>query len=395
MLTIDYRELIDELNLTNLPESWERNFETALISQDIIMLPSEDKLLQYQKIFSFPDLQLQQMIDFSSLLSSDNSLLLLWHLWYCVLFVTEDCSEEHYAHWPVPTSVEDLYPGMFRALVIVAHSEKMVELCHKRYLPVEYLQAGINAFLNATKDSYTSSGFYGLSNTEMWWLQPYMLCHLFKLGRLQYEIAKFPQECIVYVNDHGDNKALCSVDYQKYDESGLDSPYGIYHPHFSEDSCTVTGYSYNYEGRFIPEKVILDKNHWRIALQNGDDVLSIHIPAEGKLTIESVLESMVMAKAFFKQYFPEVNFKAFISHTWLFNTMLKEILPSTSNILAFQNLFTIILKEADEACLFDFVFDTEFCPLEELVPNNTFQLKILEYVKQGGVLRSGFGYLLF
>ena len=101
-----------------------------------------------------------------------------------------------------------------------------------------------------------------------------------------------------------------------------------------------------------------------------------------------------MAKSFFKQYFPEVNFKALISHTWLFNTMLKDILPSNSNILAFQNLFTIVLKEADEECLFDFVFHTEPCPLEELVPKNTFQLKILEYVKQGGILRSGFGYLL-
>jgi hypothetical protein len=389
---MNFVELMKEFNITNPPNSWERNFNYAAECTNLI--PSEDKLTYYQTVYNFPDLQLEQMKQFSEYILHNEALKKLWHLWYTILFITQDCAEEHYSNWPVPLSVEELFPGIFRALVIIAHTEKMLEISNKKNLPANFLEAGIKSFIHCTEQTFASSNFYGLTNSKMWWLQPYMLVHLFKLGRLQYEIAKFSEGCRVYENSENRTTALCSDEDQRYDEEGFESSTGIYHPHIEENPQHITGYGYDDEGRFSPKRLILDKENWTLKLNDGDDVLSIHIPGEGKLTEESVLKSIEMAKCFFKQYFPEKDFKAFISHTWLFNTQLKNLLPPTSNILAFQKLFTIVLKEVDEECIFDFVFDTEKCPLEQLIPKNSFQTRILAYVQQGGILRSGFGYLL-
>jgi hypothetical protein len=130
---------------------------------------------------------------------------------------------------------------------------------------------------------------------------------------------------------------------------------------------------------------------WQRSLDDGDDVLSIHIPATGKLTPSAVRDSLAQALLFFRRYFPDKRFKAFVCYSWLLNTQLKAFLPVNSNILAFQQLFRIVMDHPDESCLYSFIFDQPVCALEQLQPKNNFQQQVLEHVKSGKRLYSGFG----
>ncbi len=386
-------ELLQTLRIANPPASWQRNFELAASTLDKGMLPTKDVLVRYDEVFHFPDQQLEQMVACSSWIQGHPELQALWHLWYTVLFTVNDCAEEHYSEWPVPDTVEAVYPGVFRSLVIIAHTDKLDAALSNKQLSPTHFSAAISTFLECTRDRYDSCGFYGLSNEKMWWMQPHMLGHLFRLGRLQFEIASYPRGTRIYRHPEGQDSVLYHSE-GTFDAKSWVTAAEAFHPRLTEDESFIRGYGFDAEGRLSPKEIGLDRSQWRLAVQAGDDVLSVHIPKDGKLSMTAVQESFEEARIFFRKHFPELNLKAFILHTWLLDTQLENFLPPSSNILAFQKLFTIMLKEENESCLFDFIFYTKRCPLEQLVPQNDFQSRILKFVQHGGRLRSGFGYVL-
>jgi hypothetical protein len=390
---MSYTELLQTLHITNPPASWQRNYELAANTLDQWMLPTQEELVRHDKIYRFPDQQLEQMVACSSWIQSHPELKVLWHLWYTVLFTTNDCAVEHYSEWPVPEAVEALYPGVFRSLVIIAHTDRLAATLSSKQLPPTYFSAALSTFLECTRDQYDSCGYYGLSNEKMWWLQPYMLGHLYRLGRLQYEIASYPEGTRIYRHSEGQD---CVLYYSKgtFDADSWVTAVGDFQPRLTEEESCIRGYGFDAEGRLSPKEICLDRSQWQLAVQAGDDVLSVHIPKDGKLSMAAVLESFEEARIFFRKHFPELNLKAFILHTWLLDTQLENLLPPNSNIRDFQKLFTIMLKEENDSCLFDFIFHTKRCPLEQLVPRNDFQSRILKFVQHGGHLRSGFGYIL-
>lgn len=93
----------------------------------------------------------------------------------------------------------------------------------------------------------------------------------------------------------------------------------------------------------------------KYGLKKGDPIMEIHIPADGRLTIEECNESIEAAKDFFKKYFPEYDYQYFTCHSWLLDTKLKEVLPESSNILKFAQLFDV-LAEDDSSALIKYIW---------------------------------------
>ena len=91
----------------------------------------------------------------------------------------------------------------------------------------------------------------------------------------------------------------------------------------------------------IPEKDI----------KKGDNVIEVHIPETGPLLKSECEKSVEMAKAFFKKYFPEFEYKCFTCHSWLLDDSLKDLLNANSNILDFQSMFELVEKEESDAIL--------------------------------------------
>lgn len=128
------------------------------------------------------------------------------------------------------------------------------------------------------KECYRKHQVYGLE--ELGWLAQSVKMNLFRLGRLQFEPVVLEKDV-------------------KVDREGQDS------------------------------------QNKKVSISAGTQVLNVHIPAGEPLDFEACLDSFRQAEAFFGEN------QIYMCDSWLLSPHLKEVLPEDSNILKFQNLFTI------------------------------------------------------
>jgi hypothetical protein len=124
-------------------------------------------------------------------------------------------------------------------------------------------------------------------------------------------------------------------------------------------------------------------------LRVGDPVLEVHIPAGEPLRAEACGESFSEAR----QVFATREWRGFTCKSWLLATRLTEVLPATSNILAFQRLFQPLPCAMDDRQTIERVFGT--WPLDPLqAPRSTaLQRAILDFYGRGGRLPGGAGFI--
>ena len=234
---------------------------------------------------------------------------------------------------------------------------------------------------------------FGFQNAQRYWAYGYIQPTFFELGRLAYEITKFSYAFRVYQDpETGKTYAFADAD-RHYDVNGLPDNDGEFVTTFAEENGKVTGYIFDSLGRLDFEKKCF--TDLVPAIQKGDPVLSVHMPGSVKLDENEITKSLVGAKAFFEKYFPELQFVAFVSSTWLLDTGLRRFLREDANIVKLQNRFAITIAAQNGFSLFDNIFKTKtYCPLEELVPTNRFQQEVLDMVKAGGHIYTGQGYIM-
>ncbi|MBR2871333.1 MAG: DUF5596 domain-containing protein [Clostridia bacterium] len=119
-------------------------------------------------------------------------------------------------------------------------------------------------------------------------------------------------------------------------------------------------------------------------LLKGQKVIDVHIPADGKLSEQSVKQSFNMAKEFAKKFFPMHENAPFITHSWLLDKTLEEYLSPESNTLKFAKLWTEVHKDPSFALLrFIFSWDTNENNLKDAPITNSFMQKIKQAVLDG------------
>jgi hypothetical protein len=384
---------LDQAFMQKPPSSWVRHAEKAFESNLHPVLPTEAQLRQIAGAFPLPVGQIEQLCDMRGKVLSDSLLTRLFMVWHIVLFIEKDASAESYEPWPLPVTLNESDASLFRALVILSGTVAMERALRERRLS-EWQQFCKDEYIHESRMHFELHGVYGLANTSMWWLWPVFLGRVFRLGRLTYEIAFYTSSWKVFRHKEGPLVLLAGDMEQRYDENGLESDVGLFRPTYRETACQVTGNRFNAKGTYEAEPITLDLSDWSQVVRTGDPVVSLHISGGGKLDPDAVKESFVMATRFFARYFPDLPLRLFTCHTWLLNTQLDEFLLPDSNILAFQECFTLALANPHNEVLFSFIFDVQPCPIAQLVPKTEFQKHLLKYVRQGGTLRDGFGVLL-
>ncbi|MFT4144333.1 MAG: acyltransferase domain-containing protein [Mobilitalea sp.] len=112
---------------------------------------------------------------------------------------------------------------------------------------------------------------------------------------------------------------------------------------------------------------------------NDEPTISIHIPSDANLSREKCVESLKLAKDFMVKYFPEYANSKYICDSWLLSPTLKELLPNTSNIIGFQNMFDIVETKPDSMAFVEWVFKQDTSNIVRTAPN---ELGITEMVYQ-------------
>ena len=116
-----------------------------------------------------------------------------------------------------------------------------------------------------------------------------------------------------------------------------------------------------------------------LGIEKGETVIGVHIPKDGPLDIDACRDSFKMAKSFFAKYFPDVHYRYFSCHSWLLDDSLKEILPETSNIIRFGDMFHKVYAEKSEAITY-YVFRWLIKPneIEDFVCTSRFAQTVKE-----------------
>lgn len=144
--------------------------------------------------------------------------------------------------------------------------------------------------------------------------------------------------------------------------------------------------------QFLPKQLGVDIP--AIGVKKGDVALTIHIPSGEKLSVEACEQSLEKARNFYKDFFPEIDYKCFICNSWLLDPTLKEILGFESNILQFQNLFTYLFKEKSDSILkYVFKWNTTRENIADFDSSSSFSRQVKRRVLDGKDFYKGCGFI--
>lgn len=131
-----------------------------------------------------------------------------------------------------------------------------------------------------------------------------------------------------------------------------------------------------------------------LPIPNGAPCLYIHIPKGEPLEREACLDSLRQAEAFFPRYYPDFAFQGFITHSWLLDPRLRELLPARSRILQFQELFEIIHVDNDDShAAKRFIWYRTGGDIAAYPEDTSLQRAVKRYLLDGGELGETFGMI--
>ena len=128
--------------------------------------------------------------------------------------------------------------------------------------------------------------------------------------------------------------------------------------------------------------------------------ISIHIPpSENGLRDEEVDESVRLAVEHLEDYFPQTKGKkkVFLTRTWLLSPELGEMLKPDSNIMKFQNRFTLLETYPENSAFLSFVFKVGASPELDYntLPEDTgLRRAIKARLVNGETLHTALGYFV-
>ncbi len=137
----------------------------------------------------------------------------------------------------------------------------------------------------------------------------------------------------------------------------------------------------------------LGRLQFNLQRSDGHPVLGTHIPEwGGPMTPAACADSFRRAGPFFGEHFPEHQPTHAVCTSWLLDPQLAEYLPESSNIVAFQRMFTLLEEDpepvsdgrtAGDRSVLEFVFRRPGVPLTELPQRTTLERAALAHLRAG------------
>lgn len=122
-------------------------------------------------------------------------------------------------------------------------------------------------------------------------------------------------------------------------------------------------------------------------------VIGIHIPSDADFSPTAVDKSLMKAKEFFAEYYPNLANAEYRCHSWLLDSQLKEMLNENSNIICFQNRFEIFDEGEIGTDFIEWLYNTESTDYSALPESTTLQRNMKRHLLSVGVIRNAYGRL--
>ncbi len=190
--------------------------------------------------------------------------------------------------------------------------------------------------------------------------------------------------------------------YEKYKEKGMEEKvffdtFACFSRFVKEHLASYGTYGFDREWwttrQLSMEEFRLGELEFEVEKWNGEDVISVHIPSDAVITRENCVASYAWSKVFFKEFYPDFQYKYYICDSWLLSPSLPDVLPADSKIVNFQKDFIITEWEKENPSYLEWVYKNPNLKLEELPENTSLQRNIKKYLKEGGKIGTAFGYI--
>lgn len=128
--------------------------------------------------------------------------------------------------------------------------------------------------------------------------------------------------------------------------------------------------------------------------EEGSPILSIHIPDfSGGMTPEACEASFDLAREFFSRHFPDTPYKYAMCNSWLLDPRLREHLRPESNIVRFQDRFSLIEGGWDSTLgIMQFVFGRTPADVASVPRHTSLQKAVAEHIDAGGIWHGRSGW---
>ncbi|NQU44643.1 DUF5596 domain-containing protein [bacterium] len=322
--------------------------------------------------------------------------------WHChhLLFKETGYDRDNVGRWPMVPRELDPRADMFYAFVFLSGVPSLMKYYEDLYVLPEVAQSTLSDLDLWIREHKNRHGRYGLR--EINWLKFHFDGRVFRLGRLQFEMTSFRRDLRAYRNVQDSRVVLLAGEGLEFREDGQfqsadrgEAGDVTWTSSLVEDKKTVKGNPITPRGRALPKPIELALSDWKEVLRKGDGQLAVHIPATGPMTFEACGRSFDAALAFFRQHFPDFNWRVFTCESWLLDPQFEEILKPESNVVQFQKeCYLYPLTSANDTQMWERVFGKRIVQMADAPRDSSMRRAIVEFIEQGGRLRSG-GMALF
>jgi hypothetical protein len=390
--------LMQWLSESSLADEWEAS-QQAMPGSGLFFLAPE----QIAENGALAGLESEAMADLQSAaqrIAADPDLTrLAWHCHYR-LFQSNSFARGEARKWPALTDWLDQHAGAFY-LIVALSGLPMARAFHKsRHVPQQVARDTYSDTWIWAQDFHAERGEWGLEPWILPWLHHHLCGDLYRLGRLQFVQRPFRQKLRAFRHATTREVMVLSDGGTRYRSDGqLDGTGGEFDTEngwtaeLRMDAEQAVGTPIHPRGYALREEVTLALNEWDCILSPNEPILEIHIPAGSRMDFDACGESFRQAMDFFPRYFPDRLFRGFCCTSWLLNTQFEEWLPGDSNIVRFQQEFSLFPIPSGGRSGFDRIFGRKVQDLTDAPRDTHLRRQVLAHLESGGYLRSGGGLL--
>jgi len=387
--TLKFNSLIDYCDFDYIPVGLHLKYEKYIDepSEELVCRKFLDELFdQYQ----IPELVRINLTNAIKEIEQDEQLFLFTR------FLVKQLMKARNSFDPVPynnmtPNCMKQYGDLYSFIVLIACIKPSLDQVKLRGIPQSYYEAIPHKPLKMQFEKLVINNDPIVSDFP--WDLNFYTCSIFLLDRFLFIPHKFEDSFTMYRNQVSHRVIALKHAGVQYRRDGQQNGINDVVDQFAftttwvEQADTITAHKINPMGFVEQQSTSIDAKEWKPALQQGNLLLALHIPAGPGYTPERLKSSMSLALQFFDKYYPEMNFKGFWSASWLYDTRLSLVLDNkNSNIVKVQRQFFIYpTNDGDQMLRYELFGSRTADPLNDNVEISTsLQRAAVEYMKQGG-----------
>lgn len=308
------------------------------------------------------------------------------------------CSVPEARDIPMPARDGTLAGDFLPLLILLTLLPECIRESKRRKMPEDMIRRNLDHIVDGISIVEYQSGRPAVNLVYFRWLVKFLKVTLFNCYGFNFEVKQLPGD--VYVLQHITSGALFPVFYKEQihlsgnltNSAGYPEADGYFIANITETEQEYIAYPC-INGLVSSESKVFPKNHYRLVLQSGDDVLSIHIPRGTDISDFNARKSLAAGFKDALMYFPEHNLKGLYCHSWLLDPTLEKLLKSGANIPQFGRIFSRYPSKSSGKEVFSFVFRCAM-PLNDLPENTSLERAVKQHYLNGNHILAFNGIVL-